>query len=92
MKRNRVESSSVRGKSLGTVLPSVTRSDVHAHLAKRARVVFQVSAAEKGEIRETARGFSMSMSEYLVQLHRLFRRLSGGKTPKGDARRRGDLI
>jgi hypothetical protein len=53
--------------------------------------VFQVSPAEKREIQETASGFSMTTSEYLVQVHRLFRRLTGGKAPKSVMKGRRDL-
>jgi hypothetical protein len=44
--------------------------------------VFQLAPAEKTEIQETASGFGMTTTEYLLQVHRLFRKLSGGKTPK----------
>jgi hypothetical protein len=60
-------------------------------VGKTARVVFQVSPHEKREIQETASGFGMTMSEYLVQVHRLFRKLSGGKTPKSVLKGRTDL-
>lgn len=90
MTRNSGKRSNVRGKGFESVLRPLKPSTVHDHLAKTARVVFQVSPAEKREIQETASGFSMSMSEYLVQVHRLFRRLGGGETPKSVAKGRTD--
>jgi hypothetical protein len=80
-----------RASELGAVLHRVTPDSVRDSLAKTARVVFQISPAEKREIQETASGFSMTMSEYLVQVHRLFRRLTGGKTPKSVVKGRRDL-
>lgn len=78
-------------KSLESALPPVAPAAVRDRLAKTARVVFQVAPAEKREIQETASGFSMTMSEYLVSIHRLFRKLSGGKTPKSVVKGRRDL-
>jgi hypothetical protein len=69
-----------------------SRKDLRDHVAKTARVVFQVSPAEKREIQETASGFGMTTTEYLLQVHRLFRKLSGGKTtPKSVVKGRTDL-
>lgn len=67
-------------------------AEVRDRLAKTARIVFQLAPAEKREIQETASEFGMTTTEYLLQVHRLFRKLSGGKTPKSIVRRRTDLM
>jgi hypothetical protein len=78
-------------KRLASTLPPIAPAAVRGRLAKSARVVFQVSPAEKREIAETASGFGMTMSEYMLAVHRLFRKLSGGKTPKSVLKGRTDL-
>lgn len=78
-------------KSLESALPQVTPAAVRNRLAKSARIVFQLAPAEKAEIQETASGFGMTTSEYMLSVHRLFRKLSGGKTPKSAAKGRTDL-
>jgi hypothetical protein len=81
--RRRVIGRSGRGETrLESVVPRLSSAAVRDRMAKTARVVFQVSPADKREIQETASGFAMSMSEYLVRVHKLFRQLSGGKTPE----------
>lgn len=84
-------SGSIRKKSFESALSPVTPAAVRGRLAKSARIVFQVAPAEKAEIQETASGFGMTTTEYLLQVHRLFRRLSGGKTPKSMVKGRTDL-
>ncbi len=68
-----------RKGALGTRLGAVTSDDIRASLAKSARIVFQLAPAEKVEIQETASGFGMTTTEYLLQVHRLFRKLTGVK-------------
>lgn len=82
---------SIGRKRLESAVRPVKPSAVRDSLGKSARVVFQVSPAEKREIQETARGFLMTTSEYMVSVHRLFRKLSGGKTPKSVVKGRTDL-
>lgn len=91
------EEGAVRRKTQGGQVPleaavrRVTPSSVRSSLAKTARIVFQLTPDEKEQIVETARGFGMTISEYMLSIHRLFRKLSGGKTPKSIVKGRTDL-
>jgi hypothetical protein len=85
-----VSNSSGKPTSLGSSFRTVSASVVRDRLAKTARIVFQLAPAEKAEIQETASGFGMTTTEYLLQVHRLFRKLSGGKTPKSVVKGRRD--
>ena len=44
---------------------------------KDSAIIFRVSAAEKAEIREVADGLGLSVSAYLLDLHRLARERLG---------------
>ncbi len=85
------ESRPAREKLASVIRPGVTADVVRESLKKSARIVFQVAPAEKAQIVETASGFGMTTSEYMVAVHRLFWKLSGGKTPKSIVKGRTDL-
>jgi hypothetical protein len=63
-----------------SALPKLKSGDIHAALggadprpAKLDRINFLVAVAEKQEIQETAKGFGLTVTEYLLRLHRLTR-------------------
>lgn len=60
--------------------PKLTAADVKAALGepgsapqKPDRINFLVTSAEKREIQETAKAFGLTVTEYLLRLHRLTR-------------------
>jgi hypothetical protein len=60
-----------RAQDLEAVLHPVTPSAVRDRLAKSARIAFQLAPAEKREIAETASAFGLTVTDYLLRLHRL---------------------
>lgn len=60
-----------RGADLEATLRPVTPSTIRDRLAKTARIAFQLSPAEKEEIASTASGFGLTVTDYLLRLHRL---------------------
>jgi hypothetical protein len=80
---------SIPSEELESVLSPVTSSAVRDQLAKNERLDVRLSAAEKREIQETARGFGLTTTDYVLRLHRLTvaiqatkRRGRAMKTPK----------
>ena len=55
-------------QDLESVAGRITPSE---DLLKSERINFLVSPAEKREIQETAAGFGLTMTDYLLRLHRL---------------------
>jgi hypothetical protein len=68
-----------------SALPKLKAGDVHAALggaaplAKLDRINFLVAPIEKREIQETAKGFGLTVTEYLLRLHRLTRSMIRGR-------------
>jgi hypothetical protein len=70
--------------------PKLTIADVKAALGepgeghgKPERINFLVSAAEKREIQETAKVFGMTVTRYLLQLHRVTRAMVESQKRRG---------
>ncbi|HEV8232753.1 MAG TPA: hypothetical protein VGQ75_10440 [Thermoanaerobaculia bacterium] len=58
-------------EDLEQVLKATTPSAVRDQLAKTDRLDVRLSAAEKKEIQETAQGFGLTATDYVLRLHRL---------------------
>ncbi len=67
MTRRRSEPSS---QDLESVAGRITPSE---DLSKSERINFLVSPAEKLQIQESAKGFGLTVTDYLLQLHRVTR-------------------
>jgi hypothetical protein len=75
-----------RTRDLEIVLRPVTPGLVRDRLAKSSRVTFLVSAQEKREMQETAAAFGLTLTDYMIRLHRLTVAI-GSRRPTGRRRR-----
>ena len=64
-------------RDLRRALSSVERLGEDQPVQKDSAIIFRVSAVEKEEIREVADGLGLSVSAYLLDLHRLARERLG---------------
>jgi hypothetical protein len=60
---------------LRPAIPSAGRDQ----LPKTNRVIFAVSPGEKREMQETASGFGLTLTDYMIRLHRLTVAIQGRK-------------
>lgn len=56
-------------------------------LSKSERINFLVSPAEKLQIQESAKGFGLTVTDYLLQLHRVTRAMVESQKRRGAGRR-----
>ena len=60
-----------------SALRSLSESDLNAALRKDEMIVFRVSKSDKAEMQKTAKGFRLTLTEYLMRLHQLVVRRTG---------------
>jgi hypothetical protein len=60
-----------------STLRSLSASDLDAALLKDQMIVFRVSKTDKSEMQKVAKGFRLTLTEYLLRLHQLVVRKKG---------------